>query len=450
MDRRTFVSTLTLLAISNAGCRERAATTIASRKAPARHPIRVWSHQGQEAENRTIREIARAFNDAHASEGLQVELTFFPDFQYTEKLAIAAAGDDLPDAFDLDGPLVARLVDAKLLAPLDPWFPPETLDDFLPTIIAQGTVGGRLYALGAFESAVVLYYDRELLAHAGVTPASTGEGWTFDTFLDACRRLLGAGIEPLAMHMDEAADEWYTYAFAPVLWSGGGALISPDDSRVRGVLASDANIASLRQWQRVFREGFAATDPVDPNPFARGTVAMDWTGHWMARSHLAAKGARLGAMLLPRIGERHVAPSGSWCWAISAQSPAPARAARWVRWITDVQTGIVPIVRANGAVPARRSAFAMFPEYSEMPYRLFREQLETIARPRPRTPYYATLTQRFAGALREIARGADVERRLRLAEDEVQRVIDRRRGNHAPDEVMRLTTRQLHERNPKP
>ena len=373
-----------------------------------------------------MREIAAAFNAAHQAEGLQVELTFFPDFQYTEKLAIAAAARDLPDAFDLDGPLVARLAAAGLLVPLDPWFGPEERADFLPTLLAQGTIDGRLMALGAFESAVVLYYDRELLARAGVRPPDDGAGWTWDEFLAACAQLQAAGLEPVALHFDDAADEWYTYAFSPVVWSGGGRLIAEDGRTVRGVLASEANIASLRRWQEVFARGHAATDPVDPDPFGGGRTAMDWSGHWMARSHLAAKGPRLGVMPLPRLGPRPVAPSGSWCWALSAQARIPAGAARWIRWVTDPATGVAPIVRANGAVPGRRSAFALFPEYSSDPYQLFRVQLEAFARPRPRTPHYAVLTQQFAAALREIARGADVAERLRLAEAHVQAVIDRR------------------------
>jgi multiple sugar transport system substrate-binding protein len=235
-----------------------------------------------------------------------------------------------------------------------------------------------------------------------------------------------AGIEPVAMHMDESADEWFTYAFSPVVWSGGGALIAKDGAEVRGVLASGENVWSLRAWQTVFAKGYAATDPVDPNPFGNGKVAMDWSGHWMARGHLAAKGGRLGAMRLPRVGEKAVAPCGSWAWGVSARAKNTELAALWVKWVTGVETGVVPIVRANGAVPARRTAFTFFPEYAEPPYRLFREQLETAARARPRTPYYATLTGRFAAALRDIARGAEVEARLRQAEAEVQAVVERR------------------------
>lgn len=404
-----------------AGCRDAGVRATADVRV-----IRVWCHQGQEAENRALREIAAEFNTAHADRGVRVALTFFPDFQYTEKIAIAAAAGDLPDAFDLDGPLVARFADAGLLAPLDPWFDRAELDDFLPTVLVQGIVNGRLYALGAFESAAVLYYDRALLASAGITPPPAGNSWTWDQFIAACAALRAANIEPVALHMNETADEWFTYAFAPVVWSGGGQLVSGDGRTVRGVLASDVNRASLHAWQSLFTSGYAATDPVDPDPFGSGKTAMDWSGHWMARSHVAAKGDRLGVAPLPRLGPQPVAPCGSWCWGISASSSKVELAALWVKWVTDTRHGVEPIVRANGAVPARRSAFAAFPEYAQPPYRLFRDQLEKFARPRPRTPHYATLTQRFAAALRDISHGADVTTRLRTAETEIQRVIDRR------------------------
>ncbi len=109
--------------------------------------IRVWSHQGQEAENRAMRAIADAFNEAHADQQLKVQLTFFPDHQYTEKISIAAAANDLPDALGIDGPTLAQFVDAGLLAPLDPYFDDEELADFLPTIVAQGTINDTLYAV---------------------------------------------------------------------------------------------------------------------------------------------------------------------------------------------------------------------------------------------------------------------------------------------------------------
>jgi ABC-type glycerol-3-phosphate transport system substrate-binding protein len=391
--------------------------------------LRVWGHQGQEAENRAVRGIAAAFNRAHASDGLRVELTFFPDFHYAEKLSIAAAARDMPDAFELDGPFVARFVDAGLLAPLAEFFSEPELADFLPSVITQGTIAGRLYALGAFESAAVLYYDRRLFEAAHVTAPPFPQPFDWPGLLHACARLVKLGIEPLALHMNESADEWFTYAFSPVIWSGGGRLISEDGRRVRGTLCSSENVASLLAWQALFHRGFAATDPIDPDPFGNAKVAMDWSGHWMARSHLEKKGSALGVMPLPRLASRGVAACGSYCWGVSARSAAPDLAALWVRWITDAEHGIPALIGANGAVPARRSSFVRFPQYAELPYALFRQQLEQHAHPRPHTPFYATLTQRFAAALKDIARGSDVTERLARAEAEVQRVIDRRIGH---------------------
>jgi ABC-type glycerol-3-phosphate transport system permease component len=92
----------------------------------------------------------------------------FPGLSIHRKISIVTAAGDLPDVFDLDGPTLAQFVDAGLLAPLDTYIDQKTRADFLPTIIEQGTIDGTLYALGAFDSAMVLYYDRIMLAEAGI------------------------------------------------------------------------------------------------------------------------------------------------------------------------------------------------------------------------------------------------------------------------------------------
>lgn len=386
--------------------------------------VLVWCHQGREAETLAMERMAAAFNEAHAEQRVRVHVEFFPDRQYDEKLSSAAAADALPDVIDIDGPMLARYVDAQLVQPIDRWVDAEMRADFLDSILEQGTIDGDLYALGAFESALVLYYDKQLFAEGGIEPPPEGEAWTWDEFLAASRKAKAAGLLPVAMHMGDPADEWFTYAFSPVLWSAGGRLIDAEAEKVEGVLNSAGNVAALQRWQMLFAENLADTDPVNPDPFAAGGVAMDWNGHWVARSHLEAKGERLGAMILPRMGEQPVVPSGSWCWGISASSDVPEKAALWLKWLVHPEQGIKPIVEANGAVPARQSAFALFPEYGEMPYRLFRDQLERYAHPRPRTRHYATLTQQFAAALRDIAHGADPAERLDKAAAAVERVIN--------------------------
>jgi multiple sugar transport system substrate-binding protein len=385
--------------------------------------LRVWSHHGREAENLALQRLA---TEVAGDNAFKVELTFFPDFQYGEKLSVAAAAGDLPDTFDLDGPTVAKWSASGLLAKLDHVLSETERADFLPTVLEQGTIDGSLYALGAFESAVVLYYDRVVFEQSGVDPPAEGQAWTWEEMIEAARKLRKPDFPPLALHMNETADEWYTYAFAPIVWSAGGDLIAADGRTVEGVLDSETNILALERFQSLFREGLADQSPVDPNPFGSGRAVIDWTGHWMAKDHLAKKGERLGTMPLPRIGERSVAPSGSWCWAIAAKSAHSKPAHAWLRAVIEPELGIRALVSANGAIPSRRSAFVLFPELERPPFALFREQLEQRARPRPRTVHYATLTRHFAAALREIALGADVRNRLTRAAAIIQREIDRR------------------------
>ena len=125
-----------------------------------------------------MREIAAAFNSAHTADGVRVDMVFFSDFQYTEKISIAAAARDLPVVFDLDGPLVARLVDGGLLQLIDHWFPA----DFLPNILEKGTIGGHL-----FDPGIVRF--RRIDAPETTSPISPGNPRAHQSGSSSGRRL---------------------------------------------------------------------------------------------------------------------------------------------------------------------------------------------------------------------------------------------------------------------
>lgn len=393
--------------------------------------VTVWAHHGQERENAAMRRIAEAFNERHRDQQIRIDISFFPDRQYADKVSIASASASLPDVLDIDGPYVGPWAAEGVLQPIGDLVSEKLRTDMLPSLLEQGTYDGKLYALGAFESALVVYYNRDIIEEAGLRPPSRlADAWTWTEFVEALTRVKPHVTIPLSLHMDDHSDEWVTYAFSPLIWSNGGGLIDPDSGNVLGVLNSRPTIEAVRRWQRLFEKGLAQATSTNPNPFAAGLAAFDWTGHWMLPGFEQTTALRFGVMPLPKMGDQPVCASGSWCWGISRNCGDRSLAWQAVRWFLDPAQGIRPIVQANGAVPGRRSAFEYFPEYDRMPRRLFREQLESAAHPRPRTPVYLSLTSTFARALRDIALGADVERTLRRAAESVQRVADRqgRRG----------------------
>jgi ABC-type glycerol-3-phosphate transport system substrate-binding protein len=391
--------------------------------------VTVWAHQGQPRERDAMERIVAAFNEAHADLDLRIKITFFPDRQYADKVSIASASGSLPDVLDIDGPFVGPWSAEEILQPFDDLVPPSLRDDMLDSLVEQGTFDDQLYALGAFDSALVVYYNREMTDAAGLNPpAIVDEAWTWDEFVDALVAVRPYGAVPLSLHMDEQSDEWFTYAFSPLIWSNGGRLIDTNNHQVVGVLNGPRSIRAIERWKSLFENGLAEATTTRPDPFSDGLAAFDWTGHWMLPQFEADDDLRFGVMPLPRMGDEPVAPSGSWCWGISRACDDRDAAWQVIKWFLHPEHGIKPIVEANGAVPGRRSAFELFPEYDEMPRNLFREQLIEIAHPRPRTPVYFTLTSEFARALRDISLGADVESRLTQAAESVQRALDR----HAP------------------
>jgi len=373
-----------------------------------------------------MRSIVQAFNDAHKSEGLKIDITFFPDRQYADKVSIASASGSLPDVIDIDGPYVGPWADEGVLQPLGTLPDESLLKDMLPSLIEQGTYEDKLYALGAFDSALVVYYNRDMIEKAGLEPpAHTADAWSWDEFVSALEKVKPHAPLPLSLHMDDQSNEWFTYAFSPLIWSNGGRLIDTKDHQCKGVLDGPKSVDAVQRWKELFDKGYAQATSTNPNPFAAKQVAFDWTGHWMLPQFEQTSDLRFGVMPLPRSGDTFVCPSGSWCWGLSRDVRDPQAAWMVIEWFLDPKQGIQPICEANGAVPGRRSAFQYFQQYDTMPQRLFREQLEKAAHPRPRTPVYLTLTTEFANALRDIALGSEVQARLGSAADSVQRAIDR-------------------------
>lgn len=395
--------------------------------------VTVWAHQGQEAEVVAIRAIIDSFNAAHTD--LKARLEVIPSgfkHSYEDKVNAAALAGQLPDVLDLDGPFLARYAWSRILRPIDQWVTNEEREDFLPTILDQGTYNDSLYALGAFESSVMLYYDADLFAKEGIkAPAQTEDAWDWNTFEKTARKLNVPGKRVgISFKMDYGPGEWYTYGFTPLLWSAGGSLLSDNLSKCNGYLNSDIAKDVFRKFQGLFKDKVASASPA-PEVFEEGKAAMEWNGHWVLNKYSKIKKFKVGVMPLPRAGKKQVTPCGSWCWGITQQCENPGQAAKVLKWIVGTQSGIVPMVKANGAPPSRVFAYTLLPEYEEMPRLLLYQQLQKSSRPRPVIPFYSVLTTEFSKALHDIALGGDVSKALNAAAQAVDLEIGK--GRYFPD-----------------
>jgi multiple sugar transport system substrate-binding protein len=384
--------------------------------------LTVWAHAGRESERTTLEAQLRRFEARNP--GVRVRLTFIPEGSYNGQVQAAALAGHLPDLLELDGPYLYSYAWQGRLRALDERLPEAVRDDLLPSLISQGTWRGRLYGVGVFDSGLGLWADRRALARAGVRiPSGPEDAWDGEEFRTVLDRLAGHSPDGRVLDLKlNYTDEWFTYAFSPLIQSAGADLVHRENrAGASGALDAPAAVRAMGEIQHWIESGY-----VDPNlddaAFVQGRVPLAWGGHWNYPAYREALGGDLLLLPLPRLGPRLVTGQGSWQWAITREAGQPELAAALLTFLLQPEQ-VLEMSRANGAVPAMRRAVAESDDYGPGgPLHLFVRQLEEgFAVPRPRTPAYPVITAAFARAFRDIRHGAPVQETLARAARHIDR-----------------------------
>lgn len=376
-----------------------------------------------------IKKTADAFNLSQRN--YRVEFVSSLRRDYATWVHREAANGSLPCLLDVDGPFLAEFAWPQYFQPIDRFVPKAMLDDFLPSIVAQGSYQGRLYSLGQFESGVVLWGNRRYLRAAGVRIPTLRAPWSLDEFEQALAKL--ATVEGVQHPLNTAfyngrGDEFFAYAYSPVLQGFGGDLMGRGpDGRAKGVLDGPRSVAALERFKSWFHAGWASVHD-RPDDLPMGRVALSWNGHWHYPPALKELGRDLVVLPLPDFGQGVKTAMGSWSWAISSTCPAPEGAWAFMSYLLSTDA-ILSMTNVNGAVPARRSALRRSPLYrAGGPLRLIAEQLELAGVARPVTPAYGTLSLAFRNAVVNAVMGGDTQAELHKAAELVDRDIAAHRG----------------------
>ncbi len=396
------------------GCGSRAPDQDGERKS-----VTLWAHEGQPAEKQALQALVEAFNRRQTN--IRAQLSFKQEQGYGDRVNAAAIARELPDLLEVDGPYTAHFAALGVLRPLGDLVPEGYLQDFLPTVIAQGSYREELFTLGAFESTVLLFYDRARLEACGIRPpAAPAAAWTWEEFTAALEEINRRfpDVLPLETFLTWGG-EWLSYAFMPLIWANDGRVLSQDGRRASGFVNGPAAVAAIQAWQQLFLRGLADANAA-PGKFARGEAAMAW-GVFNRWPIYRAAGIDFGMSPYPGL-RRSVSPSGSWCWGITSACRDPAAASVVLQALLDARAGIPLLCRANGGIPARLAALPEMPDY-QATRGLFVAQLQQTARARPVTPAYGTLSMELSRALNDIARGADVQPALDAAARRIDAVL---------------------------
>jgi multiple sugar transport system substrate-binding protein len=418
---------------------EEAQAPAAATEAPAAEPVtvEVWFHSGKGEERDVLDAQVEAFNAANTD--VQIDAIRLPEGSYNDQVNAAALAGDLPCLLDFDGPFLYNYAWSGYLIPLDTYVSDELRNDFLPSIIDQGTYGGKLYSLGTFDSGLSIWGNKAYLEKAGVRiPTSIEDPWDRQEFMDALEKLQALDEVEYAIDfkMNYGQGEWYTYGFSPILQSFGADLIDRTDYQsADGVLNGPEAVEAMTFFQSLFQDGYANPAPAgDDDFYVKKITALSWVGHWMWTPHHENMGDNVVLIPMPKLGDKAVTGMGSWNWGITSSCEAPDAAWKFLEFLITPDE-ILHMTNANGAVPARKSAIAQSELYAEGgPLNIFVQQLEGgVAVPRPVTPAYPVITEVFAAAVQNIVTGADVKAELDNAVQQIDQDIQDNRGYPLPE-----------------
>lgn len=186
--------------------------------------------------------------------GVKVKRSGFDTSDLTSKTLLAAQQGHAPDVIVIDNPVISTLADAGVLT---------TTDDlgldaspFAKNITAAGVLDGKTYGVPIGANTLALYYNADLLAKAGVDPASVT---SWDGLNAALAKLKAKGSKGITF--SGIGTEEGSFQFLPWFWGAGADL--------KDLSSADA-VAAVSLWVDWIKKGYA------PNSVINNTQTTAW------------------------------------------------------------------------------------------------------------------------------------------------------------------------------
>lgn len=294
---------------------------------------------------------------------------------YAERLAVLWASGNPPDVFYGSTDKAGYILNQWAMDITDFLQRDQAemeIHDFFPGVFDASTRDGRHFGVPAIAMGHAIFYNKELLAQAGLAPPSTdwdAPDWTWEDFSLYAEKLTRFGDDGSSIQAGVSGIN-----NADLAWIFGGDWF-PEEAYQTGIpeyttLLQDETIAAYEELRILSVEkGVTANSPrsgVDNwSGFWNGLVGMEWTGWWKMRNYLEV--TQDGGMTfdwgiapMPLVNNRH---NTRWSdpWFISSVSNHPQEAWRFVKFVTGVE-GQISFAETVAFPPSRQSAFDTFIE----------------------------------------------------------------------------------------
>ncbi|KAF1297392.1 hypothetical protein BAU15_11635 [Enterococcus sp. JM4C] len=340
------LSALALAVLGLSGCGSNGDSKNASDSKDVTLKFSVW----ETFEAPGMKEIAKAFEKENPNIHVDVEVT--PWTQYWTKLEAASTGGTASDIITMHSNESYRYMSNGALLNLDDLTKNGDIDlaNYKEGISDLYTYEDSLYAIPKDVSTVALWYNKALFDEAGVSYPD--ETWTWDTFLDAAKKLTNAekGIYGYAAS-NNAQDGYNNFVF-----QNEGTKLNED--RTKSTFDTP-NTTDAIQWyidlatkEKVSPTSAQLSENDPAAMFQSGRVAMITHGSWMANQFKENEYTKENAdiAVLPK-GKIRATQLNGLGYSISATTKHPEEAKKFLTFMASKEGNMIQAENGT-AIPA--------------------------------------------------------------------------------------------------
>jgi multiple sugar transport system substrate-binding protein len=306
--------------------------------------INIWVFEGEEG---IFDELIKVFNADYPN--IKVEITNIPEDDYTTKIDTALIAGEPPDmAFIYE----KKWIKAGEFLPMDDMIAERgiRLADYNQGAFSDACiVDGKVYCLGTYTGAILLFYNKDLFDKAGVAYPSATEPMSMDEYVTMCAKLTTKSDV-----LEEKV--WGCDADIPVWWHDTRYYFSEDGRTIEGYANDDSTVhtfemlAQLRTDESVI--GATDTQSLEGTDLlATGKLATSIIDNVIAIKTLEEAGVNWGAALVPveQKGDKGWVSSWTDSYGVFTKSKRPQEAMLFVSYLATkgndirLSTGDLPL-----------------------------------------------------------------------------------------------------------
>lgn len=288
--------------------------------------------------------VQEAIDRCAAELDVTIERETVPGKDLIQKVLQRASSKTLPDVLMIDNPDVQEIAATGGLSPLSDY--DVDTSGFAEGMLEAATYEGEVYGLAPTANTLGIFYNKELLAAAGVEPPKT-----WDELKSAAAALTQG--ETYGIAFSAIATYEGSWQFLPFMWTNGGDetdLTSPEVAEGlelwKDLVDSRSASSSVMNWSQ--------SDVKDQ--FVAGKAAMMVNGPWQIPALQETPDVTWDSVQIPvrEEGQTSIAPLGGEMWTVpvTGDDAKQAKAALFVQCISNDENQLA-LAEARYTVPTK-------------------------------------------------------------------------------------------------